>query len=202
MASRPVSGLVPIVLAAFAGLSVTAPDARAVTFSDCTTEVAGGITPSLDCVQITDVSNDSEAVMNTPPGAFGLTDWTLIGRDNSDTPDSDAGEYAIFPDANTITGTFTIDAGVYDTYESLALVLKAGASAQPCGIAGYLLPDGTTSGSYSSPFRCPAGTAVQDISHMTLYGSVSEVPLPAAAPLLIGGLSILGLAARRRRAAG
>jgi hypothetical protein len=37
---------------------------------------------------------------------------------------------------------------------------------------------------------------------MTLYGSVSEVPLPAAAPLLIGGLSILGLAARRRRAAG
>lgn len=174
---------------------LSATGAKAVSFTPCSGTVAIAVSPNAGCTAIVGPANDDAGVMNTAPGAFGITDWHFIGRDNAQ---PETGDIDIWSGGTWLSGTFSFDAALTAGFSSVALVLKSAASANPCAVIGYLLQPGQTSGSFSSPFLCQQGSQ-QEISHFTLYGSTSPVPLPAAAPLLGGALALLGAAGWRRR---
>lgn len=168
----------------------TGSQAFAATFGTCEGDALTGVTPNAGCTLVEGVSNDDEAAMNMSPGAFGITTWTFLGRDNFS---PEAGDIDIFSTGTAIEGTFSFDSSIIAGYTSVALVLKSAASADPCAVIGYLLQPGQTSGSFSSPFLCQAGNQ-QDISHLTIYGdSATRVPLPAGAVLLLTALVGLGV---------
>ncbi|MEE4118265.1 MAG: hypothetical protein V2I65_04550 [Paracoccaceae bacterium] len=203
-------GRTAVAVAALAGAVLFAGswtyEARAATtFNACTGTFAGladGLTPNVGCAGITGVSNDSAGVLNTAPGLFGLTDWVFLGRDNTD---SEAGDIDLltFTGTGNTQGTFSFTPSLVNGYQSVAIVLKSGASAEPCGIAGYLLGSGVTSGSFSSPFLCPSAQP-EDISHATLYGSTTSlepIPLPGALGLLVAGMGMVAAMRRTSRRA-
>jgi hypothetical protein len=90
------------------------------------------------------------------------------------------------------------------------LIFKSGSGTN---LVGYLVGDGVTAGTWSSPFRNPPFTAltagqIRDVSHISLYfrqaigetpGNGQKVSEPATLGLL--GLGLLGLMALRRRPA-
>lgn len=89
------------------------------------------------------------------------------------------------------TGTFSFD----DQGEGISithLILKAG-SGKGAGFAIYDL-QGATSGDWMTN-----DLDDKDISHLSFFGQVSTVPLPASLPLFLASLLGFGLVARRRR---
>jgi hypothetical protein len=191
--------IVALAVGAMLSIATVIPGrANAVTFLECASASAAAVTPSADCVELNGVSNDSAAVMNTPPGAFGLTDWVFIGRENIE---PDAGDIELITwEPDILSGAFSFDPSLVAGYQSVAFILKGAASSATCTAFAYLLEPGQTSGSWASPFVCGQGDP-QQVSHATLYASASTpsaIPVPAALPLLVAGLAGLGLLRRRR----
>lgn len=99
------------------------------------------------------------------------------------------------------SGYFKIEESARLVYDELLILLKAKEyfyMALITDIPG--LPEYVY---YETPFRNNKGAA-QDISHISFYGrigvsSVADVPVPAAAPMLLAGLGGLALLRRRRK---
>lgn len=170
---------------------------------------------SMDC-QVLGAKNDSPLELNDE-AAFGLGDWVFGGRAawddgwtySSEAPgagragveSADIG-FGLAAGSNAKGGRWSIDASFWDEWSSLAVVFKSSNT-----VVMYLVTPDTLSGLYALPTS-------RDIGQVSVYASRSggfdgearapQVPLPAAAPLLVGGLGMLGaltVAGRRRRAA-
>jgi hypothetical protein len=118
----------------------------------------------------------------------GINTWSLV------VPNTDTNA------TNSINGNYSLPASdFFLVYNVALLVLKGGTAADPSTFVGYLLTelDGLT-GEWISPFVNGKGE-VKDISHFTVYGAVSAVPLPAGVALLGAGLGVLGLIGWRKK---
>lgn len=198
-------GMKSYVMGAATGLALAlvAGSASAATCSDY---VATGVTVNTGCYVGEDgiggSGNDNAALLNSvmPSGLFGLTGWEFIARDN-DLDGTDSGNMAAFTVTGSLTSGFlTLAASLYDTYSSIAVVLKSGGGLNPEFWVAYKIAADTTKVDYQSIFLNKK-LEVGEISHISVYGvpgdTPSPVPLPAAGWLMIAGLG--GLAALRRR---
>ena len=133
---------------------------------------------------------------------FGMTGWILADKSKEV-----AGDQKItFADNPTNGEAVTATWGITD-WSSLAskvvITLK-----QSNSFAAFLLGDGVTSGTWGTDKGLSNGgqlKSLNGLSHGSIYyipgASVSQVPLPAALPLLFGALTGLGFIGWRRKAA-
>lgn len=176
---------------------------------------SGFISASYGCSGIQGVSSRAAVA-----GLFGQDGWVEHGA--IDIPKkrfSGGSDGGLSIAGSNLSGLWSIEQGLLDSYESVMLVLVGGKKKSPDMMA-YLLEG--EAGTYSSPFlKGKRGTKAMKISQFMLFlgdpnpetpilaeelGYQSQtggdypavVPLPATALLLIGALGGLGLAARRR----
>lgn len=177
------------------------------TIADPAYDISGNVSNAAAC-QISSESNDnvggasSTWTVNTE-GFFTTTDWLFSGKPSTG-GNTQSGQ----------SGTYNLDAliaSVGSSLETVMLVFKDGGGTT---IVGYLLNNGTTSGTWASMFDDPpfpiSGSGPKDVSHMSIYyttnpggpgGFIPIIPIPAALPLMLGGLGLLALLGRRRRQA-
>lgn len=143
-------------------------------------------------------ANDSVADLNN--GAFfGSANWTLLTK-TADSQPGDANYWSFSPTNpnGTTSGTFSLQAGLWDLYSKLVIVLKDGGSTTNKTIkwSAYLLPNGAY-----GPYNWSYDNRKR-LSHATLYGVVgrTSVPEPAALALLALGLASATVVLRLRRA--
>lgn len=187
----PIPALAAVVLGA---LSVITMPASAATCVLPTGDITGKVITNAGC-EIGTANNDSETAVNNDQ-IFGLNDWEFLGKNENTGGDFD-GTGAAYGDLDlTITGTTLAGdwsiSGYTDgstTYNSVMLVFKDGSDIPPYYVA-YLL-DGSTSGTYETPFLSDPQLNPKNISHISIYGSLTAVPLPAAVWLF--GSALIGL---------
>lgn len=162
-----------------------------------------GVLPSVDCHLGIDgeggSGNDAASFLNGE-SVFLQSDWGLIARDNG-LDGTDTGNAA----AMTVTGSLlqgTIDIAdfVFDTYETVAVVLKSGGgNATPDFWVAYEVQKIAGLYDYKSIFLNNNTGGQKALSHISLYGAgkMSAVPLPAGGLLLLTGLGAFVL--RRKR---
>lgn len=152
---------------------------------------ANSVTPNIGCDQGT-TNIDSAGQLNTDT-LFGLSDWVLVDKDG---PLLD-GFDELTGSGDALSGTWEIAPSVFDDYATVALILKDG-NGEPSNYVGYLVA--ASSGTYTSPFIISLkNSELKEISHFSLYGSPSAVPIPAALPLFGTGLGIMGFIGWRRK---
>jgi hypothetical protein len=169
-------------------------------------------------------TNDSNVDLNQSTfsgitGLFGFTDWTekakvdFAGSTGGTNNGLTVGNYSVVN--GVATGTWSILPSVIAGVQRIAVVIK-----QSNTWAAYLYDPAILGGTYSAAAFFEPGDADGKcynpkngrerncadnrggISHISVYTSgVSQVPLPAAAWLMLAGLGGLGLVARRRTAA-
>ncbi|MEX0282396.1 MAG: VPLPA-CTERM sorting domain-containing protein [Arenibacterium sp.] len=186
---------------------------------------------SLDTCSVTDVSatadacfgaiaeapvNDSETLLNNNTfggltGLFGITDWSFLAKKDIGGGLSGT-DIGLSVTGGSTAGSWSVDAGALDAYDSVTIVLKASNS-----FAAYLYQPGSdagSSGSWATDAFTNKQGKVQALSHLSIYTSgvcdpinqvcgppVGQVPIPASLPLMMGALGIVGVVARRRRKA-
>jgi hypothetical protein len=124
---------------------------------------------------------------------FGYTDWLFAEKVLED-PEQDI-DIGLVITGDEQGGTWSID-DVWGSYSHIMLVLKGGAGIiEPPVYVGYLLVNGDTSGSYTTPFAIGNNGNPTDISHISAY--VRLVPEPTS--IVLVGFSLVGFAAMRRR---
>jgi hypothetical protein len=146
--------------------------------------------------EIGSVNNDSEASVNALDSMFNITTWDELTREDI-TGTSGILCAAVVANCKNSTGWDYTGAPI----TNLMLVLKGGVAAAPSNYVGYLLPLGTTSINFVSPFVNPNNQNGKDVSHYTLYASreLTSVPEPASLMLLGSGIAALASRVRRRQ---
>jgi hypothetical protein len=150
-------------------------------------------------------NNDSADDLNSG-SYFGAEDWELLSKQETDPPDSieltELVDIDLFvnPIANVQTGSWSINAGTWDDYDDLVIVLKDGRVAVNGYVywSAYLLEDLCSSGTWDT-----GGTDGSiGLSHLAVYGSKGggggSIPDPAAV-FLLGSASLIGFAGVRRK---
>jgi hypothetical protein len=169
----------------------------------------GPVTPSLISRDgpVND-GNDSAADLNVN-NYFGVNTWSEIARieipedDTTSTGFSDdplsIGDLVRNDEDELISGSWSLDATVWQSFASVMLVLNDGNVGNIFWTA-WLLTPGSTFGHWMT--QVPDGT-FKGLSHITAYASpdAAVVPVPAAVWLFGSGLASLLGAARRKSAA-
>lgn len=190
------SSIAAIGLAAASTLAMSSA-AQAFTLG-CNASIANDVTGAAACgigaADQDSVSNNSPLTVNTE-SFFGFNNWSFAGK---------LGE-GILAGAGTKSGqsgTYNLSSIFNNSWEDVMLVFKSGRNTT---LVGYLLEDGVTSGSWSSPFDSSVFNVsnTRDVSHVSVYyreGSSAAVPEPTT----MAGIALAGAgltAYRRRRAA-
>jgi hypothetical protein len=194
--SLALSSIAAIGLASAATLTV-GNAAQAFTVG-CPTSIANDVTGAVSCGIAT--ANQDSVATNRPltvntESFFGKTDWIFGGKLGE-------GNYANAGKGSGQSGTFNLSSILKSPLENVMLVFKSG---QNTTLVGYLLGQGVTSGSWSSPFDSSVFNVpnTRDVSHVSVYyreGSSEAVPEPTT----MAGIALAGAgltAYRRRRAA-
>jgi hypothetical protein len=98
------------------------------------------------------------------------------------------------------TGTFVIAEEVRAIYDELMVVFKSAAGSELNYLA-FMIEDTVgfdDIGIFQSAFDKDPASGFFDISHVSFYGRVGIVPVPAALPLMLGALAGLALLRRKR----
>jgi len=142
--------------------------------------------------------NDSESLLNSNTfggltGLFGHTDWDFLAKDDKDSgvvSGTDIG-LDVDPDGGTAnSGTWSVNSGALDTFARVVLILKAGNT-----FSSYLYEPGSGAGNSGS--WATSALDDKDLSHLSIYTSVSPVPVPAAVWLF--GTALIGFIGMSRR---
>ena len=163
-----------------------------------------GATLSTACLTVAG-NNDSLTSMNAGSGVFGNTDWLLADKSDANSP-SIPSVNLTFTGAGMLTGTWSV--GAFGGYTKAVLVVKGASVAW----VAYFLDLSNLSGTWSTAGIVNKGGNQPDMSHLSRYVAdfavtppppppPPVVPLPAGAPLLLGGLAVLAALRRRKRAA-
>lgn len=165
--------------------------AVAVPCSDTTSGVFDNLidlnTISMDCTDgIT--QNASEDVLNAGTGFFNIDTWVLLDK-TDDFVNGGIGLTGGTP--GDLSGDFSFNASVWDSYQDVIIVLKDGGSITDPDTkwSAYLLMDAVSSGSWIYD-----GT--KELSYLAVYAN--PVPVPAAVWLFASGLlGLVGVARKR-----
>ena len=217
--SKRLPGLAALAALALSGVVfLQASDARAVVafqscvgtgfdLSDNVTNVVGGTSIASDCTFTLDHDQDflntDPIAVNEDPGFFDRTNWDFKGKIGTIDSGFDLTGAGDDPE-DRISGSFDLT-GLGLTGDVMLIFKTASSNSGQVeiGLVGYLLS--SLEGVWDSPFTEPPfdfnGTSPKSVSHISVYTSVSAVPLPAALPMLLIGLAGLGLVGRRRRRA-
>lgn len=183
--------------AAFSFMAISASAAT------CTAPVAMGVTPNVDChVGTTGTGgsgNDSAAILNGE-SVFSQTDWVQIAKDNDLNGTDEGNAAAMTVTGSQVAGTLSIADFVFDTYATVAVVLKSGGgNVNIDKWVAYEVVKIAGDYDYKSIFLNNNNGNQKNLSHISLYGAgkMSAVPLPAGGLLL---LTAFGAFALRRKA--
>ena len=108
------------------------------------------------------------------------------------------------PVSDEFSGKWSVADNFWTLFSTLIIVQKDGGQ-DPGYWVAFVIAEDTVSGIYNSIFS--NDNSVKAISHISAYvidksnSNVPDVPLPAALPLLGGGIAILGIVGMRKRRA-
>ena len=135
--------------------------------------------------------NDSQAAMNSAD-FFGISTWTMLAK-------ADDGEEKLLSlDVQSVgeaSGSFSFDSSFWDDNDEIVVVLKGGNTADGAMWSAYLLNQDVIEGFWLFGFGNKG--QLKDLGHLTIYGSGTVVPVPAALWLFGSGLLCLVAVSRR-----
>lgn len=176
----------------FAALSVSSAHAAPVncpgTAATTDREFTIDTTPSATCLA------SAAGNLNGSGDAINALGWTTLDKsDDNTTGGIWEGALTLTPPTSGLSGTFTIDANVWNFFGEIVLALKSGEGQLNPDWAAFTIPFGVTSGSW-------AVSGQQELSHGNLYGrGTPDIPIPEPGTMMLVGAGLAGIAARRRR---
>jgi hypothetical protein len=192
-----------VALVAGAGFFATADRADALTFTNCNLlvpDATGKLVANDGCQGEGTNSNLAGADFN---GLFGKNGWLLLAKQDvtgSNPPNNinlDEKGVTFKSSDNNNSGTWSVGQSVYNQWQHVVIYMKDG-NQSPATNIFYLVS--AASGTWNTPWVNNQGAANNSLSNVQFLVN-GQIPLPAAAWLLLAGIGGMGLVARGRKAA-